>query len=250
LYGPVFFDYRLKPHDMKIKKLTLATTNLRAQIEFYHHLLGFSLIKESPEAAEFQTGNSILRLEASSEATPYHFAFNIPSFQEHQALEWLKTKVPILKEQAEEIMVFESWNARAIYFYDRDNNILEFIARRNLNIEVDEPFSAASVIEISEMGLPVDDIIPIHDHFINKLNIEVYSGSTERFCAIGDEHGLFIVLNKNVKTSWFPTENSPIASDFKTIIELRDQLYSVTFRNKHLFTHELEPDHHSFRQFA
>jgi hypothetical protein len=106
------------------------------------------------------------------------------------------------------------------------------------------------VIEISEMGVPVDDIIPIHDHLINKLNLQVYSGSTDRFCAIGDEHGLFIVLNKNVKTTWFPTEDTPLSSDFKAVVDHQGQLYNITFQHQTLFSHELKSNHHSFNQLA
>lgn len=235
---------------MKIKKLILSTSNLAAQVSFYRDTLGFQLTSEDSTCAEFRTGNSILRFEVSENHTPYHFAFNIPSHQEADAQEWLRERVSILDFESEEIIRFESWNARAIYFYDQDQNIIEFIARRNLGYEDIVPFSVNSVIEISEIGVPVEDIVPVYEHMQTELYLPVYSGSTERFCAIGDERGLFIVINKNVKTSWFPTEDSPKSSDFKVIIYQKGQLYKVTFHNQNLFSHELKSNHYSFNQLA
>lgn len=235
---------------MKIKKLTLSTSNLKGQIDFYRNTLGFKLFKRERKYAEFQIGNSIIRFESATESTPYHFAFNIPSFQEAEALQWLKGRVEILDYEAEEIIPFESWNARAIYFYDRDKNIVEFIARRNLGFQEVSPFAAESVIEISEIGLPVEDIVPLHDHLQSEIGIPVYSGSTERFCAMGDERGLFILVNTNKKDFWFPTDDTPRASDFKMTIYNNGQLFNVSFRNQNLFSHELKSNHHSFHELA
>lgn len=235
---------------MKIKKLTLATTDLPGQVGFYRNTLGFKLLKKNSREAEFRIGNSVLRFESAPKATPYHFAFNIPSFQEKQALDWLKARVEVLKDASDEIIPFDFWNARAIYFYDKDQNIVEFIARRNLGFEDIAPFSAESVIEISEIGIPVDDIVPIHDHLTNELNLEVYSGSTDRFCAIGDERGLFIIINKTIKTFWFPTEDTPHSSDLKAVVYHQGQLFNITFQHETLFSHELKSNHHSFNQLA
>ncbi|KAA3633874.1 MAG: VOC family protein [Bacteroidetes bacterium] len=235
---------------MKIKKLTLSTSNLKDQINFYQKTLGFKLLKREREYAEFQIGNSVMRFEAANESTPYHFAFNIPSFQEAEALQWLRERVEILDYENEEIIPFENWNARAIYFYDKDRNIVEFIARRNLGFQEITPFTADSVVEISEIGLPVEDIVPLHDHLQSEMGISVYSGSTERFCAMGDERGLFIIVNTNKKDFWFPTDDTPLAADFKMTIYNNGQLFNVTFRNQNLFSHELKSNHYSFHELA
>ena len=68
----------------------------------------------------FLTGDSLLTFRVDKKSTPYHFAFNIPSNKEKEALVWLKHRAGILSSDGEEIVDFKSWNAKAIYFYDTD----------------------------------------------------------------------------------------------------------------------------------
>jgi len=85
-------------------------------------------------------------------ATNYHYAFNIPSNKGEEALAWLKEWVEILDWNREDLVDFSDWNATAIYFYDKDKNIVEFIARKNLNINTVSTFNSNQVLEVSEMG--------------------------------------------------------------------------------------------------
>lgn len=235
---------------MKIKKLTITTANLKGQTDFYANTLQFRIIKQGLGFTEFQTGESILRFEAADSSIPYHFAFNIPSFQEQEALDWLESRVDILPYESDRIIPFDNWNAHAMYFYDPDNNIIEFIARKNLLITTDYAFSADSILGISEIGVPVKDINPIFNHLNKKLDLELYSGNLTRFSAIGDETGLLIVINQNEKDFWFPVNDPALAANFEAIISQDDQLHKIIFHNQNLYTHELKSNHHSFHEFA
>ena len=63
---------------------------------------------------------------------------------------------------------------------------------------------------------------------ISKL--EIYDGSTERFCAIGDENGLFICINKQSK-NWFPTNEKAYSSPFKIDFENNGTCFSFEFKD-------------------
>ena len=45
-------------------------------------------------------------------------------------------------------------------------------------------------------------------------SIQKFSGDFERFCAVGDDNGLFILVNNKLK-KWFPTGDLIEQSDFK-----------------------------------
>lgn len=60
------------------------------------------------------------------------------------------------------------------------------------------------LLELSEIGVAVNDIEPIFNAFTKMVGIQKYDGGFKRFCAVGDENGLFICINKNAK-GWYPT---------------------------------------------
>jgi len=199
---------------MKINELIIFTNNLDQQIDFYSTILELPIVNSTPESTSIKIGDSILTLQYKRNAVPYHFAFNIPSNKEKEALYWLKERVDILSFDEKEIIDFSNWNAKAIYFYDLDKNIVEFIARKSLRLNSSSKFSSNSILNISEIGLVTNEIQNTF-HRLNKIqNIEVFSGDFERFCALGDDNGLFIMVNDNLK-KWFPTGDLIQQSDFK-----------------------------------
>lgn len=213
---------------MYIEQLTLYTSQLEKQLDFYVTTLGFDLIEQSVDAFVVQVGDSDLRFEATEEPGYYHFAFNIPSFQSQDALEWLKTRVPILKDGETEIIEFAHWNAEAIYFYDPAGNIVELIARKNMKIERETPFTVDTILNISEIGFPVANIRATFEELQATTGIEQHSGNLEHFCATGDEFGLFIIVNKDSK-KWFPTEWPAIASPFILHFSEKEKDYELHF---------------------
>lgn len=212
---------------MKINRLILYTAQLEEQTAFYKDVLGFKLMEKTADHSSFKIGSSILSFYFRETATPYHFAFNIPSNQINQALVWLKQRVEVLKQEDEqtEIQNFDTWNAQAIYFYDLDKNIVEFIARKNLKIESSTSFRPESLICISEIGLPVNNMERTFHHLNLVKKLPVYSGDLDLFCAAGDENGLFIIINKE-KRKWFPTDDIAYSSYFRM-----EGDYNIEFTN-------------------
>lgn len=124
-------------------------------------------------------------------------------------MQWLKSRITILKDEQDEIIDFRAWNAKAIYFYDQDKNIVELIARKNLKNESDQNFGPEQFLEISEIGVPTRDIESEFSILRNAMGIEIYDGGFGNFCAIGDENGLFICINKDHKNG-IPLMTKPL----------------------------------------
>jgi len=200
------FYFKKNKVAMQIKSLELYTEPIKAQKDFYAEVLDLPLLDAKDDSFALQIGKSQLRFTESPTKHYYHFAFNIPSFQTQEALEWLKAKkIPILKEGGNEIIDFVNWNAEAVYFFDPAGNIVEFIARKNLAIPSEGPFGVQSILNISEIGMPVANVQETFDFYSEKYGLEKYSGDLNRFCAAGDEHGLIIIVDEAQK-KWYPTE--------------------------------------------
>ncbi len=198
---------------MKIKELTLFSTNIQKQKQFYSEILEFELVLDTTEKIAFKIGESMLSFQYKKDVKPSHVAFNIPTNLVDQAFNWLQKRVEILDYQGTVITSFERWNAKAIYFYDADKNIMEFIARKDLNIESNKSFSPSELISISEMAIATDNIESIYNTINAIKPISIYGGDFSRFCALGNDEGLFILIDKN-KKKWYPTMEEAFTSDF------------------------------------
>ena len=198
---------------MQIKKVILFTNNIQKQKQFYKTILEFEQIEDSSEEISFKAGTSILSFQYKEDFKPSHLAFNIPSNAIYDALIWLHKRTEVLDCEGEKIANFINWKAKAIYFYDADNNIMEFIAREQIDKESDFAFTARTILSISEMAIAIDNIEAIYNS-INKIRpIPIFDGDFTRFCALGNDEGLFILVDKN-KKKWYPTMEDPFTSDF------------------------------------
>lgn len=143
---------------MNILEVKILTDNLVETERFYAELLGFYTTKKDTNSISFLAGQSMLTFTKSNELNPtYHFAFNIPNNKINEAVNWVSTKCNLIKSSDYGIIAnFENWNAKAFYFYDNNKNILEFIARFDLDNYSDNRFEISSIQSISEIGLVTD----------------------------------------------------------------------------------------------
>ena len=95
---------------MRIKELKIYSQNLAAQNKFYTDVLSLEISAQTKNSISLRIGQSLLTIEQAIKSTPYHFAINIPANQEVEALNWLKTKVNILKHEENDIQDFDFWN--------------------------------------------------------------------------------------------------------------------------------------------
>ncbi len=218
---------------MKIEFLKLFTPNPVAQFRFYEEVLELPVKWLSKDAFKVETGYSILEFEKGPDAKPYHIAFHIPAKQEVKALEWLEERLEILPDGDEKIVDFPAWQAKSLYFYDYDKNILEFISRKHLFESASSEFSAASILGISEIGLAVSNV-EMNFNFLNKnFGLTKFSGDYERFCAVGDDEGLFITIDKN-KKDWIPTGDTAFPAPFEIKISVQNALFGASYKDERL----------------
>lgn len=218
---------------MEIKKLTLFTVQLTAQKHFYESVLGLEVMGADPKQTAFALPGTQLRFEEREHSQPYHFAINIPSNQINEAVQWLKKRVTIEKDGGHEIVDFPAWNAQSVYFYDTNKNIVEFIARRDLDNKSKEPFSVRALLEISEIGVATSHFNLNYDRITKEMGLEKFGGGREVFAAFGTDNGLFILIDRD-KKNWFPTNDVAFPAPFEAEIATGTSIRKVTFGNDNL----------------
>ncbi|MFY0545862.1 VOC family protein [Brevibacillus sp. H7] len=189
---------------MEVIELELKTGCLLEMKEFYVNTLGFSLLEETETAFAVKAGTTTLRFSVDPGKPFYHFAFNIPENKIGQAREWLQQRVKLLQEEGEELVHFPHWNAHSLYFLDPAGNIVELIARHNLSNRGTGAFTPADILRVSEIGLPVDDVMQTIDDLQLALNIGAWREPSRQFAPLGSEDGMFIIVQKG--RIWFMTD--------------------------------------------
>lgn len=223
---------------MNIEAIEIYSSDLRQTELFYTKVLNFQLLEKNMDMISFIAGNSVLtfRSDKRFERPIYHFAFNIPNNQLKEAIEWLNGRVYLLtvdKEKDSYVADFSSWNANAIYFQDNNGNILEFIARYDLDDQSEFPFTGHSITCISEVGIVTDDVSECIRTLTETHDIQLFpkQAPQQRFAALGDDHGLLIISETD--RNWFPTSIPAGKFPLKVIIKNSDQTFEL-FLNQEL----------------
>jgi len=181
---------------MHIIRLTLAAHDLYAANDFYAAKLGLPLLEIDAESITFQVGTTELTFHTSDHAAQHHIAFNIPENQIEDGFTWINQFAPTMTtDTGDDIAHFAAWNAHSVYCFDPLGNILELIARHDLQNPSHAPFSAESLLSISEVAIPVDDVVTAADDVVHTTGDPFYLGEySDTFTAVGDEEGLLIVV--------------------------------------------------------
>ncbi|MGG0741521.1 VOC family protein [Niallia taxi] len=184
---------------MEIKSLRISSNKLLETKIFYTKTLGFTLVNEDEYSFQIRVGSSKLTFtnQDSNNDPFYHFAFNIPSNKYSEAKQWTKDRVNLLIENGEDEVDFSHLPARAFYFYDPSGNIVEFIARYGINQESEHPFTPDGILNISEIGLIVEDAVNIGNKMIqNKIyerDKKTISNHYLNFMGLKSK-GIFVIL--------------------------------------------------------
>ena len=195
---------------MNIQALELLSADLEAQKDFYSRALGLR--------AEFTSSGLLVKAGETElffwQAPPgfegaYHFAFNIPENQYWVAKTWIKSRIPILQDNSgKEDFESQSWNSDSFYFLDAAGNVLELIARHSLQNAVDRDFDSRQILNVSEIGLPSENVIGLAKELCTRLELSVYKQEpNEAFTPVGDESGLLILPIRD--RIWMPDSGVP-----------------------------------------
>ncbi|MBW2961199.1 VOC family protein [Mesonia aestuariivivens] len=218
---------------MKIKQLHIYTQNLAEQKKFYEEVLDLPVRKIGSNVIQVLLGFSEIFMEEDLTAKPYHFAFHVMPCKIEEAKNWLENKVKLLTFEEQAIIDFSNWNAKSLYFYDENKNIVEFISRQNLFPETEKPFNAEQILGIAEIGLVTDNVGEKFNFLQQEFGLEQYDGDLEKFCAVGDDLGLFITINQQEK-DWFPINDKPYVADFQVAVQHQEKDFAIRFKNNQL----------------
>ncbi len=222
---------------MLIQELQLHTTDLVAQKSFYSEVLACQIVAETADKFTVQTGNSLLTFQKThlvGQKPCYHFAFNVPSNQINDAFNWLKSRnidvLPTAKNDEDDSLVyianFDEWQADAVYFHDPAGNIVEFIARQEFARPSAKPFSAESIVSISEIAVVAvgKDAKQYAAELREKYDITSFQkgSNTLEFWALGADNGLVLVVREN--RIFFPTQIPAARFPLKVLFENRKNI--------------------------
>jgi catechol-2,3-dioxygenase len=190
---------------MRIQELSLQTRPLAKQKDFYHTALGLPLLAETTASFTLQAGATRLHFQEAQQDVLYHVAFTIPHNTFTEAKSWLRKHVSLLRKKSEDEFFFANLNARSFYFCDAANNILELIVHYDLDQETENAFGPAHVLHVSEVGLPVEDVLAQVSLLKEKLYIEPYGGMVSaEFAFMGDMYGQLVMVK--IGRPWQPAE--------------------------------------------
>jgi catechol-2,3-dioxygenase len=195
---------------MRIRQLILETSELDTLREFYGNILNLPVSVISDKAIKIGVGGTELLFKQSSTGDPfYHFAINIPSNKIEEAKLWLQHRVKLtwIDQYNGEIADFINWRAKSVYFFDPAGNILELIARFDLENDMNEPFDSTQFLSVSEIGLVFkeEDVNQRTEELLKEYGLAYFDKQPplDHFKAVGDDEGLFIIVAEN--RNWFTT---------------------------------------------
>jgi catechol 2,3-dioxygenase-like lactoylglutathione lyase family enzyme len=195
---------------MNIQRVELLTVDLEAQNDFYTNILELPTEPTSSRLLITAGTTEILFTQAPPDfAGAYHFAFNIPENQYLAAKKWISSRIPLLRDKSgKEDFEPRSWNSDSVYFLDSAGNILEFIARHALQNAAEGNFSSSQILNVSEIGLPSENVIGLANELCTRLGLSVFKQEpNETFTPVGDDNGLFILPIQN--RIWMPDSGVP-----------------------------------------
>jgi catechol 2,3-dioxygenase-like lactoylglutathione lyase family enzyme len=219
---------------MKITELIMQTTDTDRLARFYAEVLELAVQKDE-QGFHMRTGSThIVFTGPTSMPDPfYHFAFTIPANQVEEAREWLQHKVALLwiADYQGNIAEFVNWNARSLYFLDPAGNILELIARFDLNNASGNSFGPQSLLSVSEIGLvfPAPDFEQNITGLLQNHGLHYFSKQPPlpHFRAIGNDEGLLITVPEN--RMWYPTQKPSVLAPLQVRFSNNDKEHTLVF---------------------
>lgn len=220
--GKIYKDLLARIHHLDL----VTSTPIDELKKFYVSVLGLQLVSAQPDRCTIQAGETTIRFTKTVQggASPfYHFAFNIPENKILKAREWQLKRTTLSATPSQlvderypkDIRHFQHWNAHSVFFWDPAGNLVEYIARHDLNNSAEGDFSSKDILCASEIAFIVDDADGIAGELKSTLHLQQYRNGDANFRAIGDENGLLLVMRKG--RVWEGHTNiSKVTDTFKT----------------------------------
>jgi catechol-2,3-dioxygenase len=209
----------------------ISSASLADMHAFYHKLLGLGAAEQKPDRLTVEAGRTRLTFvnaPAGGEKPFYHFAFNIPENKAIAARDWQAKRTPLLPipqalrdpKYPDDVVHYRHWNAHSVFFFDPAGNVVEYIARHDLNNPAPGDFGVADILYASEIAFVVDDVAAATRALKEAVGLGEYTGASEQFAALGDEHGLLLVMKRGRLISFEAKENKEVGV-FPTVATVR-----------------------------
>jgi catechol-2,3-dioxygenase len=218
----------------RIVSLALLTAAPLAKMkDFYLKSIGLRVLEDAPNRLTIAAGQSRVTFVPAGEKDGepfYHFAFNIPENKIRAARDWQRGRTPLLPIPARlhdpkfpaDVVDYRHWDAHSVFFFDPAGNVVEYIARHTLKNAAPGPFSADDILCASEIGLIVDDVRPAAAKLKEVAGVGQYRGGDDHFTALGDEHGLLLVMKRG-RSIAFDSPRKRLVDVFRTAASVRGQ---------------------------
>ena len=198
---------------------------------FYCERLGLEASHDSPGRLTIRAGSTDLTFvpAGGADGRPfYHFAFNIPENKIVAALRWQQERSPLLpiptRNRAAgyppDVVDYSHWNAHSVFFLDPAGNVVEYIARHDLGNPAPGPFTPRDILYASEIAFIVDDVRAGAKAVREVGALAQYRGGDDNFMAIGDEHGLLLVMKRGRILNFDPSSTDKAARVFPTRVTI------------------------------
>jgi catechol 2,3-dioxygenase-like lactoylglutathione lyase family enzyme len=215
----------------RIRSLELLTAApLAAMKRFYHDAIGFGLLEDRPARLSLSAGSTRLTFIPAPPVLPgsrapfYHFAFNIPENKIVAALRWQEARGPMLPipprnrdpRYPDHVVDYRHWNAHSVFFLDPGGNVVEYIARHDLDNGASGGFGTADILYASEIAFVVDDVGTAAAALGAIAGTGQYRGGSDQFMAVGDEVGLLLVMKRGRIIDFSETNTEMAVTVFPT----------------------------------
>jgi len=189
---------------MRIRRLTLATSDLEGQAAFWGQRLGLPVRGDGGDATEVRLRDSTIRFERAAPGLDarYHFAVNVPGGSIQAAVAWLQERQEPLTFDGDPVRT--DVGTGCVYFLDAAGNVVELIA--SPHIDGDGPFGPRSLIEIAEVGIAAAEPAATCAALEEVFGEGIYwgGGPDSLLAAVGDRHAVVIVAP--IGRGWIPVD--------------------------------------------
>ena len=177
---------------------------------FWENTIGCEVVNQTSTTFTIKIGTSLLTFKPNftSLARPqYHFAILIPSNQIENCLAWLKNGGK--KKDGDEIQIWRGgetnaeiiqsplYNSSSVYFADYGGNIIELVARRNLDNPEEGEFSSEMFKEINSVSMVTKEVRVAQDLISQNLGYQPVDRTTSGYKVMGNANGLINLVVQN-----------------------------------------------------
>lgn len=221
---------------VNIKELTLRVDNVNytSNRVFWTEVLGFPLLSQTAQSYTIGIGDSRLTFRPKNTTNPpiYSFSISIPQNQVEKALDWLKNEggkypdgptepINIIKDEitGAEIINKPLYNANSVFFNDAAGNIIELIARNDVNNSVEGDFNREQFLKISEAPVVTKQVRECEEVLDAEFGIKAFPRTTSGYRPVGGADGVLLLVIPG--RPWIPTQTIT-AQQYDVIITLQD----------------------------